>query len=73
MGIQQRPPKNDGENEENESSIFEDGANHSIPLPETEAIGRLNVAITDGYSTCTARYHYKYTAIITATFSFDKI
>jgi len=46
-----------GEGEE----IFEgedemDGASERTPLPYTKAIGRLNLAVSDGQSTCTARY-----------------
>jgi len=33
-----------------------DGASLGSPLPETVAIGRLNLAVTDGQSTCTSRY-----------------
>eukprot|EP01111_Echinosteliopsis_oligospora_P008025 TRINITY_DN2342_c0_g1_i1.p1 TRINITY_DN2342_c0_g1~~TRINITY_DN2342_c0_g1_i1.p1 ORF type:complete len:406 (+),score=101.56 TRINITY_DN2342_c0_g1_i1:124-1341(+) len=33
-----------------------DGAAESQPLPETICIGRLNLAVTDGTSTCAARY-----------------
>jgi predicted glutamine amidotransferase len=34
----------------------QDGASHAPPLPETVAIGRLNLAVSDGQSTCTSRY-----------------
>lgn len=50
-GIQQRPA---GEKEPQESSL--DGASSQDPLPETTAIGRLNLAVSDGLSTCTSRY-----------------
>jgi predicted glutamine amidotransferase len=33
-----------------------DGASVGAPLPPTRAIGRLNLAVTDGQSTCTSRY-----------------
>lgn len=48
-GVQPRP---DQEIEETE----EDGASVGAPLPPTRAIGRLNLAVTDGQSTCTSRY-----------------
>jgi predicted glutamine amidotransferase len=33
-----------------------DGASMASPLPPTRAIGRLNLAVTDGQSTCVSRY-----------------
>jgi len=50
-GIQVRPPAGQ---EPLEMTL--DGASQGIPLPETIAIGRLNLAVSDGQSTCTARY-----------------
>jgi predicted glutamine amidotransferase len=48
-GVQPRP-----EHEIHETDV--DGASVSAPLPPTRAIGRLNLAVTDGQSTCTSRY-----------------
>jgi len=48
-GIQ---PKPEVELEENSA----DGAGENDPLPPTRAIGRLNLAVADGQSTCTTRY-----------------
>lgn len=48
-GIQPKPAE---EIEEHES----DGAGFNDPLPPTRAIGRLNLAVSDGQSTCTSRY-----------------
>jgi len=50
-GIQQRP---EDDLSEEESDV--DGASAGIPLPPTRAIGRLNLAVSDGQSQCTARY-----------------
>lgn len=49
-GVQPRPA--DQEHQEMDT----DGASSSDPLPPTRAIGRLNLAVTDGQSTCTTRY-----------------
>jgi len=50
-GVQPRP---DGNEEMHDSDV--DGASMTKPLPPTLAIGRLNLAVTDGQSTCTSRY-----------------
>lgn len=50
-GIQKRPSS---EAEPQELTV--DGASKGGPLPETIAIGRLNLAVSDGQSTCTSRY-----------------
>jgi len=50
-GVQPRPPV---EQEPQECSL--DGASQGSALPETVAIGRLNLAVSDGQSTCTSRY-----------------
>jgi len=48
-GVQPRP-----EHDIQEADV--DGASVGAPLPPTRAIGRLNLAVTDGQSTCTSRY-----------------
>jgi predicted glutamine amidotransferase len=50
-GVQSRPPS---DQEPQEYTL--DGASQGSPLPETVAIGRLNLAVSDGQSTCTSRY-----------------
>jgi predicted glutamine amidotransferase len=50
-GIQPRPPTG---HEPQECTL--DGASEALPLPETVGIGRLNLAVADGQSTCTTRY-----------------
>jgi len=49
-GVQPKPDAHDPE----ECEV--DGASESAPLPPTRAIGRLNLAVTDGLTTCTSRY-----------------
>jgi len=51
MGIQKRPPAGAEPQE-----CMLDGASEGDPLPETVGIGRLNLAVSDGQSTCTTRY-----------------
>lgn len=50
-GVQPHPPAG----EEPSDSLL-DGAGDALPLAETKAIGRLNLAVTDGQSTVTSRY-----------------
>jgi predicted glutamine amidotransferase len=50
-GIQPRPS---AEQEPQECML--DGASIGEPLPETNGIGRLNLAVSDGQTTCTTRY-----------------
>lgn len=49
-GVQPRPT------DQEHIELDTDGASVSDPLPPTRAIGRLNLAVTDGQSTCTSRY-----------------
>jgi len=49
----QPKPEDDEHIQETEEA---DGASVRAPLPYTKTIGRLNLAVSDGQSTCTARY-----------------
>lgn len=51
-GVQPQPEAH----EEIEDADVADGASVGAPLPPTRAIGRLNLAVTDGQTTCTSRY-----------------
>jgi len=51
-GVQQRPAAG----LEPLEMLDPDGASQAPPLPETVAIGRLNLAVSDGQSTCSSRY-----------------
>jgi len=48
-GIQSRPA-------EEQTELDVDGASKSEPLPPSFGIGRLNLAVSDGQTTCTSRY-----------------
>lgn len=50
-GVQPRPPAG-----EEPQELLLDGASLGVPLPETRAIGRLNIAVSDGQSSATSRY-----------------
>jgi len=50
-GVQQRPP-----DYEPQELLDMDGASPASPLPYTRAIGRLNLALTDGQTICSTRY-----------------
>lgn len=50
-GIQPRPAAGN-----QPQDTVEDGASAGVPLPATVGIGRLNLAVSDGQTTCTSRY-----------------
>ena len=51
VGIQSRP-----KTRQELPECMLDGASEDEPLPETVGIGRLNLAVSDGQTTCTSRY-----------------